>query len=61
MDKEKAIDDLKQFFGLPPHNVPSNINWGDGYFANAIEKEYGMNWGDLAKLLGIENPTGYYG
>lgn len=38
--KEKLIDDLKKFKGLPPYNDWSNICAGDGYFWNDIQKRY---------------------
>lgn len=38
--KEKLIDDLKKFKGLPPYDDWSNICMGDGYFWHDIQKRY---------------------
>lgn len=37
---EKLKDDLKKLNGLSPYNTPSNICWGDEYFAKSIELRY---------------------
>lgn len=54
MDLEKAKDDLKTLFGLPPHNHPSNICYNDGYYANDLVKKYGMSIKELSKVTGIK-------
>lgn len=34
-------DDVAKFLGLPPHNTPTNICLGDGYFAKDCERRHG--------------------
>lgn len=54
MDKAQAREDLQKLWGLPPHNIPSNHCWGDGYFAASIRTKYGVEIQELAKLVGIQ-------
>lgn len=38
--RDRIIDDLKMFHGLPPYDEFGNHCRGDGYFVRAIEKKY---------------------
>ena len=49
-DRLKAIDDLKKLNGLPPYDG-FNPCEGDGYFALAMTKEYGMSIEELEKAV----------
>jgi hypothetical protein len=53
MDKEKAIDDLKKFHGIPPYDG-CNPCQGDGYFAMDIEKRFKMSIAELEKAVGFK-------
>lgn len=53
IDKRKAIDDLKKLNSLPPYDG-FNPCGGDGYFALAMTKEYGMSIEDLEKAVGFK-------
>lgn len=46
----KLRNDLDMLLGRPPHNVPSNHCYGDGYFANAMEREYGYPINELQAI-----------
>lgn len=46
--KREAKEQIAMLRGLPPHNVPSNINYGDAYFANSIKRRF--NCSDIAKI-----------
>ena len=37
---QDCVEDLKQLRGVAPHNHPSNIVYGDGYFAKSIDAKY---------------------
>jgi hypothetical protein len=50
---EKLIDDLKMFYGLPPHNDCMNLVYGDPYFKVWIERKYGKSVEELAKQVGL--------
>lgn len=39
----EAKDDLDKLNGRGRHATPSNICWGDGYFARSLEEKYGMS------------------
>ncbi len=54
MRKEPSmIDDIKIFFGIPPHDGPTNVARGDGYFMKSIEKKYGDTVENLRKKAGL--------
>lgn len=38
--RETARDELAMLDGMPPHNVPWNICYGDGYFASSLLRKY---------------------
>lgn len=38
--RDKIIDDLKVFHGLPPYDDGGNMCRHDGYFARSMEKKY---------------------
>ena len=40
IDIQECVEDLKMLRGIAPHNHPSNIVYGDGYFANSLETKY---------------------
>jgi hypothetical protein len=44
---EKLKDNLKKLYGLPPYNTPTNICYGDGYFAASIERDFAKE--DISK------------
>jgi len=47
--------DLRKLHGLPPHNNPSNICYGDGYFSKDIRSRYSKaEIAEAEKELGIE-------
>lgn len=31
---------LKKLYGLPPYNTPTNVCWGDPFFAKDIESNF---------------------
>lgn len=35
-------DALRMLYGLPPHDAGSNICRDDGYYAQSLEKQYGI-------------------
>jgi len=37
---QECVEDLKKLRGVAPHNHPSNIVYGDGYFARSIDNKY---------------------
>lgn len=37
---QECVEDLKMLRGIAPHNHPSNIVYGDGYFAKSLEAKY---------------------
>jgi len=37
---QECVEDLKRLRGVAPHNHPSNIVYGDGYFANSLKTKY---------------------
>lgn len=45
--KKEARDEIRMLEGLPPHNTPSNICFGDGYFAKSLIHKYGMSIREL--------------
>lgn len=48
-------DDLKKLYGLPPYNTPTNMVYGDGYFARSLKNKYGEEAVNKAKKeLGIK-------
>lgn len=53
--KEQARDDLRKLRGQAPHNTPSNICYGDGYFAASIENKYGMTIAELDQALKVSS------
>ena len=40
MLNEELKTKLRKLYGLYPYNTPDNIVYGDGYFAEAIHREY---------------------
>lgn len=50
IDRLKAIDDLKKLNSLPPYDG-FNPCAGDGYFALAMTKKYGMSIEELEKAV----------
>ena len=55
MDNLLLEDQLKMFYGLPPHNTPTNVCWGDNYFAKSISEQWTQKEiADTKKRLGIE-------
>jgi hypothetical protein len=50
--RAEAIDKLKMYHGLPPHNG-FNPCAGDGYFANSLVQKYGMSIAKLEKVSGF--------
>lgn len=55
IDKEKAIEDLKMFYGYPPYHEGSNFVEGDGYFAASIRTKYKVkSLDELEKWVGFE-------
>lgn len=50
----KATEDLKKLYGHPPYNTWTNICYGDGYFAMAIEKEHGKTCEELQRITGVK-------
>ncbi len=40
IDIQECVEDLKMLRGIAPHNHPSNIVYGDGYFAKSLETKY---------------------
>jgi len=52
--KAEIIDKLKMLDGFPPHNEGGNFLMGDGYFANSIERKYGMPLSQLQKEVGYD-------
>ena len=53
-EKEKARNKIRMLEGLPPYNTPSNICYGDGYFAQSIIREYGMSIEELKKKVDMK-------
>lgn len=51
-DRKAALNDLKMFHGLPPHHG-FNPCCGDGHFAAALPKKYGVSVAELETLLEI--------
>lgn len=49
--KEQARDDLRKLHGHAPYNTPSNICYGDGYFAASLVTKYGMSITELEKAV----------
>lgn len=41
-NNNELIEGIKKLQGLPPHNHPGNIVWGDGYFANSLIRKFGQ-------------------
>lgn len=37
---QDCVEDLKKLRGLAPHNHPSNLVYGDSYFARSIDSKY---------------------
>lgn len=56
IDQIKALDDLKKLNGLPPYDG-FNPCCGDGYFALAMTKEYGMSIEELEKAVDFKKLT----
>ena len=54
MNLNKAKESLEILFGVPPHNIPSNICWNDAYFAKDIERKFGKSIEELCKLTGVK-------
>ncbi len=54
INKQKAINDLKQLRGLPPYDGFSNFCANDGYYAKSLERKYGMSIGELEKACGFD-------
>lgn len=55
--KKQAREELRMLRGEAPHNIPSNICFGDGYFAASIERKYGMSIAELDKALAEDEPA----
>ena len=54
--KREAAVKIAMLEGSPPYNTPSNICYGDGYFAQSIVREYGMSISTLkALVLSVDN------
>lgn len=51
-DAARALNSLKILRGDPPHNVGSNICYGDGYYSASLVREYGMELKELADACG---------
>ena len=51
IDIIKATDDLAMLKGDPPYNIPSNICYGDGYYAASLERRYGMSIEELERIV----------
>lgn len=49
-------DDLKRYFGLPPHESSINLNKGCQYFRKWMERTYGLSIGEMRKLTGVNPP-----
>jgi hypothetical protein len=47
---KQLCDDLNKLDGKPPYNEPSNICWGDAYFAKSLEKKYNKPLDELYKI-----------
>lgn len=55
MAYERLRSDLQKLYGLAPYNTPSNICYGDGYFAKSIESRYSKEKiNEMKKELGIK-------
>ena len=53
---QDCVEDLKQLRGIAPHNHPSNIVYGDGYFANSLKTKYTAEvMAEAEKRLEIES------
>lgn len=52
MNSEKAREMLDKFDGKAPYDGLSNIVRSDGYFAQQIEREFGMPLKELRKAVG---------
>ncbi len=50
---KEAAEDLRKLEGLPPYDGGGNICRNDGYFANDIERRWGMPIHELRKVTGI--------
>lgn len=50
--KREVRKTLDKVYGRPPHNVPSNLCYGDGYVVRSLEKKYGMSEEQLKKEIG---------
>lgn len=54
LDRKKtaeAKDDLAILYGHAPHDSWSNHCYSDGYYANSLERKWGMSTSDLAKAI----------
>jgi hypothetical protein len=40
IDIQECVEDLKKLRGIAPHNHPSNLVYGDGYFAKSLDSKY---------------------
>jgi hypothetical protein len=40
IDIQECVEDLKKLRGIAPHNHPSNLVYGDGYFAKSLDSRY---------------------
>lgn len=47
----EAKDDLAILYGHAPHDSWSNHCYSDGYYANSLERKWGMSTSDLAKAI----------
>lgn len=54
--RSEFLDDMRKLKGLPPHNDPGNICYGDWVFAKSLEKKYQMTSDELHEAF-----TGYTG
>lgn len=54
INKEEAIEDLKMLYGYPPHDNPRNHCYCDGFFDISLEKKYGVDTKELAKITGFD-------
>jgi hypothetical protein len=52
-EKRKARDEIRMLEGLPPHNHPGNLCYGDGYFAKSLVDKYGVSISELKKKVGM--------
>lgn len=46
--KEEARDEVKRLRGDYPYNHPSNICYGDPYYAQSLKEKYGIT--DIQKI-----------